>query len=60
MAGRILNSYKNSRSMEQKMTDLIYQEDSYINNFEAQITEIDPDHNGIILNRTAFYPGGGG
>lgn len=42
------------------MTDLIYQEDSYIKNFEALITEILPDHNGIILNRTAFYPGGGG
>jgi misacylated tRNA(Ala) deacylase len=42
------------------MTDLIYQMDSYIKDFTACITKIDPENNAIILDRTAFYPGGGG
>lgn len=42
------------------MTNLLYQEDSYIASFKAQIVDIDNDNHGIILNQTAFYPGGGG
>lgn len=42
------------------MTDLIYQTDSYIREFPARIEKIDPEHQAIILDRTAFYPGGGG
>jgi misacylated tRNA(Ala) deacylase len=42
------------------MTYLLYQEDSYIRSFEAQVVDIDDDNHGIILDQTAFYPGGGG
>ncbi|MCP4726391.1 MAG: alanyl-tRNA editing protein [bacterium] len=42
------------------MTVLIYQTDSYIKEFEAKITGIVTDGNAVILDRTAFYPGGGG
>ncbi len=40
------------------MTELLYQTDSYLKEFEAQIEEVDEDY--IILNRTAFAPTGGG
>ncbi len=40
--------------------ELIYQTDSYIKEFDAVITGIDAEQNGIFLNRTVFYPGGGG
>ena len=40
------------------MTDLLFQEDSYIKNFEAEVIEIFDDS--IILDRTAFSPKGGG
>jgi misacylated tRNA(Ala) deacylase len=42
------------------MTELLYQTDSYLQTFEATVTRNDPDQRAIILNRTAFYPGGGG
>lgn len=42
------------------MTDLLYQTDSYLSIFEASITGIDEENHGLILDRTAFYPGGGG
>jgi misacylated tRNA(Ala) deacylase len=42
------------------MTKLLYQKDSYIQEFRGMITKIDPDNNAIILDQTAFYPGGGG
>ncbi len=42
------------------MTELLYQSDSYLNSFEAQITAVDMENHGVILDRTAFYPGGGG
>lgn len=42
------------------MTELIYQTDSYVRDFEATITGIDPEKNAVLLDRTAFYPGGGG
>jgi misacylated tRNA(Ala) deacylase len=40
------------------MTDLLYQTDSYLREFDAVVTEIVGD--GVVLDRTAFYPGGGG
>ena len=40
------------------MTDLLYQTDGYLREFEAVVTEIVGD--GVVLDRTAFYPGGGG
>jgi len=42
------------------MTDLLYQTDSYIREFEAVVTKVDLEQNAVILDRTAFYPGGGG
>jgi len=42
------------------MTALIYQEDSYVKEFEAEVVGHDTDQNGVLLDRTAFYPGGGG
>lgn len=42
------------------MTDLLYQTDSYLQTFEAAVIALDADQRGVILDRTAFYPGGGG
>jgi misacylated tRNA(Ala) deacylase len=40
------------------MTELLYHRDSALREFEANVIEsID---NGVVLDRTAFYPGGGG
>ena len=40
------------------MTELLYLTDAYVKEFEATITE--QIEGGVILDRTAFYPGGGG
>ncbi len=40
------------------MTDLLYLEDSYQKEFECAVVDIDGQ--GVELDRTAFYPGGGG
>jgi len=40
------------------VTDLLYQTDSYLREFEA--TVLDGVENGVVLDRTAFFPGGGG
>ncbi len=40
------------------MTELLYQTDSYRREFEALVTEV--AGNGVVLDRTAFYAGGGG
>ena len=42
------------------MTHLLYQTDSYLQVFVATVTGVDETHHGVILDRTAFYPGGGG
>ena len=42
------------------MTELLYQTDSYLRDFDATITGIDEENHAVILDRTAFYPGGGG
>lgn len=42
------------------MTKLLYQSDSYIRSFEALIVALDNENNGLVLDQTAFYPGGGG
>ncbi len=42
------------------MTELLYQTDSYLQEFEAEITSVLPAERAIVLDRTAFYPGGGG
>jgi misacylated tRNA(Ala) deacylase len=40
------------------MTELLYETDSYVKVFEATVTE--HVEGGVALDRTAFYPGGGG
>src|SRR5690242_6990155 len=40
------------------VTELIYHLDAYVKGFEARVVESGPD--GIALDRTAFFPGGGG
>jgi Predicted metal-dependent hydrolases related to alanyl-tRNA synthetase HxxxH domain len=42
------------------MTDLLYQTDSYLQKFTAKITAVDPATRAVLLDQTAFYPGGGG
>jgi misacylated tRNA(Ala) deacylase len=42
------------------MTDLLYHSDSYLKEFEATVVNSDRELNAVILDRTAFYPGGGG
>jgi len=42
------------------MTNLLYQTDSYLKEFHATVTAVDPDANAIVFDQTAFYPGGGG
>lgn len=40
------------------MTELLYEKDSYVRAFEATVVE--QVEGGVVLDRTAFYPGGGG
>ncbi len=40
------------------MTELLYQTDAYVQNFTAVVTDV--VEGGVVLDRTAFYPGGGG
>jgi len=42
------------------MTNLLYQTDSYLQSFEATVTGADAGARALILDATAFYPGGGG
>ena len=42
------------------MTDLLYQTDSYLCEFDATIVVVDAAAGRVALDRTAFYPGGGG
>ncbi|NMB55643.1 MAG: alanyl-tRNA editing protein [Leptolinea sp.] len=42
------------------MTELLCHTDSYLKTFTAQVTAVDEATHTIILDRTAFYPGGGG
>lgn len=40
------------------MTDLLYQTNSYLREFDATVQAVRDE--GVVLDRTAFYPGGGG
>lgn len=40
------------------MTELLYASESYLRDFEARVVE--SVEGGVLLDRTAFYPGGGG
>ncbi len=41
-------------------TELLFLRDAYQRDFEATVTEVDPDGRRIALDRTALYPTGGG
>ncbi len=42
------------------MTHLLYQTDAYLKEFSANITDVDEAARAVILDQSAFYPGGGG
>ncbi|MCS7260595.1 MAG: alanyl-tRNA editing protein [Anaerolineae bacterium] len=42
------------------MTILLYQTDSYIKEFDASIVDLELSLHAVALDRTAFFPGGGG
>jgi misacylated tRNA(Ala) deacylase len=42
------------------MTEKLYQRDSYLKEFDATVTGVISEQNAVTLDRTAFYPGGGG
>jgi len=42
------------------MTQLLYQTDSYLKEFQAKVLEVDSEAHAVLLDQTAFYPGGGG
>jgi misacylated tRNA(Ala) deacylase len=51
----LTNYYK-----DKVMTQLLYQTDSFLQAFDASVISIDQENQAVILDRTAFYPGGGG
>ena len=42
------------------MTEQIYSTDAYARQVRATVVDIDPDDGRVLLDRTVFYPGGGG
>lgn len=42
------------------MTELLYQTDSYLREFTAMVAAVDETGRRVALDRSAFYPGGGG
>ncbi|MFU8839555.1 MAG: alanyl-tRNA editing protein [Nitriliruptoraceae bacterium] len=42
------------------MTERLYRTDQYAHTVAATIVDVDPDDGRVLLDRTAFYPGGGG
>jgi misacylated tRNA(Ala) deacylase len=46
-------------SRENDMTELLYLKDAYLREFSAVVEDV-VEGNGVVLNKTAFYPGGGG
>ena len=41
-------------------TELLYLRDAYLRTFDARVVDVDVDGHRIVLDRTAFYPTGGG
>jgi misacylated tRNA(Ala) deacylase len=46
--------------VEEATTEQLYQRDSYLRVFDATVLDVGDDGRTLILDRTAFYPGGGG
>jgi misacylated tRNA(Ala) deacylase len=46
--------------MEATMTELLCHSDSYLKEFDAQVVGLMPEESAVDLDRTAFFPGGGG
>ena len=42
------------------MTELLYQTDSYLREFDAIVVSVLQEERAVVLDRTAFYAGGGG
>src|SRR4029453_9857190 len=42
------------------MNELLCHTDSYVKEFDATVVAADPAKSAVVLDRTAFYPGGGG
>ena len=42
------------------MTELLYQTDSYLKEFDATVTKVEQEARTVVLNQSAFYAGGGG
>ena len=42
------------------MTTLLYQTDSYLKEFSATVVSVDAATRAVVLDQSAFYPGGGG
>lgn len=42
------------------MTKLLYQTDAYLKEFSATVTFVDCETRAVVLDQSAFYPGGGG
>jgi misacylated tRNA(Ala) deacylase len=42
------------------MTELLAQQDAYLKEFTARVVAVDPQARAVALDRTAFFPGGGG
>ncbi len=46
--------------LNNSMTELLSQKDSYLQSFEAKVVAVDRDGGAVALDKTAFFPGGGG
>jgi len=42
------------------MTNLLYQTEAYLKEFDAKVTGVEAETRAIVLDQSAFYPGGGG
>jgi misacylated tRNA(Ala) deacylase len=42
------------------MTELLAHTDAYLQEFDATVVAANPEENAVALDKTAFYPGGGG
>jgi misacylated tRNA(Ala) deacylase len=42
------------------MTELLYHVNAYLQEFDASVIAVLPEERAVVLDRTAFYPGGGG